>query len=29
MDFTDGGKTVTVRCSRSFVFVGDYSCAVR
>jgi len=29
MDFTDGGKTVTVRCSRSFVFFGDYACAVR
>jgi hypothetical protein len=29
LDFTDGGKNVTVRCSRSFVFVGDYSCAVK
>jgi len=29
LDFTEGGKTVTVRCSRSFVFVGDFSCAVK
>jgi hypothetical protein len=29
LNFTDGGKPVTVRCSRSFVFVGDYSCAVK
>ena len=28
LDFTDGGHSVTVRCSRSFVFVGDYACAV-
>jgi hypothetical protein len=29
MDFTDGGRSVTVRCSRSLIFVGDYACAVR
>jgi hypothetical protein len=29
LSFTDGGKPVTVRCSRSFVLVGDYTCAVR
>jgi hypothetical protein len=29
LDFTAGGKPVTVRCRRSFVLVGDYSCAVR
>jgi hypothetical protein len=29
MDFVDAGKTVTVRCSRSFIFVGDYSCRVK
>ena len=29
LEFTDGGKPVTVRCSRSAVFVGDYACAVR
>ena len=29
LDFTDGGKPVTVRCSRSFIFFGDYSCAVK
>ena len=23
LDFTDGGRSVTVRCSRQFVFVGD------
>ena len=29
LDFTDGGRSVTVRCSRSFVFVGDYACALK
>jgi hypothetical protein len=29
MDFTDAGRNVTIRCSRSFVFIGDYSCAVK
>jgi hypothetical protein len=29
LDFVDGGKPVTVRCSRSFIFVGDYGCAVK
>ncbi len=29
MDFTEGGRSVTVRCSRSLVFVGEYACAVR
>ena len=29
LEFTDGGKPVTVRCSRSAIFVGDYACAVR
>jgi hypothetical protein len=29
LEFTDGGKPVTVRCRRSFVFVGDYACEVK
>jgi hypothetical protein len=29
LEFTDGGKPVTVRCRRSFVFVGDYACALK
>jgi hypothetical protein len=29
MEFTDGGKPVTVRCSRSAVLVGDYACALK
>ena len=29
LDFTDAGRSVTVRCSRSFVFVGDYACALK
>jgi hypothetical protein len=29
LNFTVAGKAVTVRCKRSFVFVGDYACAVR
>ena len=29
LDFTDGGRSVTVRCSRQFIFVGDYACAVK
>ena len=29
LEFSDGGKPVTVRCSRSFFLVGDYACAVR
>ena len=28
-DFTVAGKPTTVRCKRSFIFVGDYACAVR
>jgi hypothetical protein len=27
--FTDGGRSVTVRCRRSAYLVGDYGCAVR
>jgi len=29
LDFTDGGRSVTVRCSRSFIFAGDYACKVK
>lgn len=29
MVFQAAGKRVTVRCSRSFVFLGDYSCGPR
>ena len=29
LDFTVGGRSVTVRCNRSFVFVGDYACALK
>ena len=29
LSFSDAGHNVTVRCSRSFVLVGDYACAVR
>jgi hypothetical protein len=29
LEFTDGGRNVAVRCSRSFVLVGDYACKVR
>jgi len=29
LEFTDGGKRVTVRCRRSFIFVGDYACALK
>jgi len=29
MDFKDGARDVTVRCSRSFVLVGAYGCAVK
>jgi len=29
MDFTDAGRSVTVRCSRSFLFVGDYACRIK
>jgi hypothetical protein len=29
LNFTVGGKPVTVRCRRSFILVGDYACAVR
>jgi hypothetical protein len=29
LDFTESGRSVTVRCSRSFVFFGDYACAVK
>ena len=29
LNFTDGSRSVTVRCRRSFVLVGDYACAVR
>jgi len=28
LDFADGGKTVTVRCRRAYVFFGDYGCAL-
>ncbi|HXT99629.1 MAG TPA: hypothetical protein VN903_01465 [Polyangia bacterium] len=29
LDFTEGGRSVTVRCSRSFIFFGDYACSVK
>src|SRR5262245_23603436 len=29
LDFVDAGKNVTVRCSRSFIFFGDYACKLR
>lgn len=29
LDFTVGGRSVTVRCSRSFIFFGDYACAIK
>jgi hypothetical protein len=29
LEFHDGGKPVTVRCRRSFIFVGDYACALK
>ena len=29
LDFKDGGRDVTVRCSRSLVLFGEYSCRVR
>lgn len=28
MQFTDAGRSVTVRCRRSLYLVGDYACAV-
>jgi hypothetical protein len=29
LEFTEGGRPVSVRCRRSFVFVGDFGCAVK
>ncbi len=29
LEFIEGGKPTTVRCRRSFVFVGDFSCAIQ
>ena len=29
MQFTDAGRSVTVRCRRSLYLVGDYACTLR